>query len=331
MGITVLGAAEALPSRVVPSVEIEDRIRQASGFRLPQGVVERVTGIRTRRMVAEDEYASTLAARAGQAALEAAGVAPSEVDLLVFASASRDFIEPATAHVVTHELGIRAHAFDVTNACNSFINGIEIATTLLASGAYSRALVVTGETPTRSIRWRLESLRQFMTHFAGFTFGDAGGAVVLGEGPGPGLGRPMAETRSEHWDVGGIFGGGSRHPFDFDKLYFTGAGTELRLAFERLGPDVIDALLRRDGHHMQDFRHVFVHQVTVPYTERFCDVVGARHEQLVWTVPELGNIASASLSIQLSRVWESITPGERSLLVGLGGGISIQVMPWERG
>ena len=106
-----------------------------------------------------------------------------------------------------------------------------------------------------------------MTHFAGFTFGDAGGAVVLGQGSGPGLGRPMAQTRSEYWGVGGIFGGGSRHPFDFDKLYFTGAGTELRLAFESMGPDVIDALLRRDGHHMQDFRHVFVHQVTVAYAE----------------------------------------------------------------
>lgn len=112
--------------------------------------------------------------------------------------------------------------------------------------------------------------------------------------------------------------------------YFTGAGTKLKTAFEVTGPGVLEALLAREGTRMSDYRRVFVHQVTVPYAQRFCELTGVAAEQLVWTVPELGNVASASLPIQLARTWEEFEPGDKALLVGLGGGISIAAVQWTR-
>lgn len=329
MGITFRSAAEALPSAAVTSEEVTARIAEASGLALPRGIVRRLTGIRTRRIAGDDEYASTLAMRAGALACERAGVAPSEIDLLLFASATRDCIEPATAHIVADLLGVRGQLFDVTNACNSFVNGIETARALLTSGGYRRALVVTGETPTRSIRWEVDSMAQLVDHFPGYTFGDAGAAVVLEACDGPGIGRTHAHSVSRHWEVGGIFGGGSRHPFDMDALYFRGAGTELKEAFEAEGPGVIHRALSEHGMTVADCDKVFVHQVTEPYTRRFCEVVGVAEEQLVWTVTELGNVASATMGIQLARAWDSLRSGDRCLFVGLGGGISIATMVWE--
>ncbi|MEV5880061.1 hypothetical protein AB0L75_38815 [Streptomyces sp. NPDC052101] len=124
-GITAV--ASCLPEREVTSEYLQQRITAASGLRLPARMLERVTGITSRRAVAEGEYASTLAVRAARTALARAGLAPYDVDLLVFASATRDMVESATAHVVQAELGSRAHALDVTNACNSFVNGIDTA------------------------------------------------------------------------------------------------------------------------------------------------------------------------------------------------------------
>lgn len=131
-GITAV--AYCLPEREVTSRQLRDRIAAASVVSLPDRLFERATDIVSRRAVADGEYASTLAVRAARDALERAGLAPYDVGLLVFASASRDVVEPATAHIVQAELGSRAHALDVTNACDSFVNGIDTARAMILAG-----------------------------------------------------------------------------------------------------------------------------------------------------------------------------------------------------
>ncbi|KUN02838.1 3-oxoacyl-ACP synthase [Streptomyces yokosukanensis] len=328
VGITAV--ASCLPEREVTSRHLQGQITAACGLRLPARMLERVTGIVSRRAVAEGEYASTLAVRAARTALARAGVTPCEVDLLVFASATRDMVEPATAHVVQAELGSRAHALDVTNACNSFVNGIDTARAMILSGRARRALVVTGETPSRSVRHAPRDPGQFRDGFAGYTFGDAGAAVVLEAVDRGGILDVDTETHSEHWPVGGIFGGGSRHPRGDEHTYFRGDGTELREVFEKIGTSVLDRMRRRTGLDWADFRHILVHQVTVPYLERFVELTGIPRDRLVVTVPDLGNMASATLGVQLDLVHERLRPGERVLFVGLGGGVSIMTMVWEQ-
>src|SRR5687768_302843 len=91
VGITAVGAS--LPGQVVPTAELERRLARASGLDLPAGLLSRMTGIASRRIAADGEYASTLAVRAARQALAAAGREPEEVDLLLFASATRDVAE----------------------------------------------------------------------------------------------------------------------------------------------------------------------------------------------------------------------------------------------
>lgn len=329
VGITA--AAHVLPPTVLTTDDVQARIERASGFGLPAGLLERITGIRSRHVVVEGEqWASSLAIDAGRAALERAGRDPAEVDLLLFGSATRDFVEPATAHVVQHALGTNAHCLDVTNACNSFINGLDLARAMIETGRARTALVVTGETPSLSIRWQVESLRGAVEHFAGYTFGDAGAACVVEPVASGGLGRTETETHSQHWDVGGIFGGGSRHPRDEDLLYFSGAGHELRRVFEKIGPAIVDSTLAHAGLAMDDLAAVLVHQVAVPYLDRFCEVTGTPPHLVDRTVDVVGNIASATLPLQLSRQWERLAPGDQVLLLGLGGGVSVMSMMWQK-
>ncbi|MYU23230.1 ketoacyl-ACP synthase III [Streptomyces sp. SID8352] len=326
----IIAVASCLPEREVTSGRLQESVAAASGLPLPPRVLERVTGIVSRRAVADGEYASTLAVRAARTALERAGLAPHDLDLLVFASATRDMAEPATAHVVQAALGSRAHALDVTNACNSFVNGIDTARAMILAGRARRALVVTGETPSRAVRHAPSGAGQLRDGFAGYTFGDAGAAVVLEAVERGGIVDVDTETHSEHWRVGGIPGGGSRHPRGDEHTYFRGDGGELRAVFEKVGTSVLDRMRRRTGLDWDDFRHVLVHQVTVPYLDRFVELTGVPRDRLVVTVPTLGNMASATLGVQLDRVHAGLRPGDRLLFVGLGGGVSIMTMVWEK-
>jgi acyl-CoA:acyl-CoA alkyltransferase len=327
-GITAAGSY--LPADVLSSSEMQREIEQDSGLELPDNLVRRVTGIHERRIASPQQYASTLAIGAAERALAAASLEPADVDLLVFASASRDRVEPATAHIVQAALGTIGHALDVSNACNSFINGIDVARAMILARRARRALVVTGETPTRVMRRAPASLAQFRNSFAGYTFGDAGAAVIVEEVASGGITYIDSMTHSEYWDIGGIAGGGSMHPRGDDYTYFEGNASKLSNIFEQVGPQLMKTMFTQTGMDWTDFRYALVHQVTMPYLLRFAEVTGAPMDKLVVTVPELGNVASATLGIQLDRIFARLAPGDRVFLFGLGGGISLMTMVWEK-
>jgi 3-oxoacyl-[acyl-carrier-protein] synthase-3 len=328
VGITA--AAGYLPAQVLTTTELQDQIERASRLTLPDRLFEQLSGVTHRHVAGPDEFASTLAVRAARMALADADLDPLDVDVLLFASASRDLVEPATAHIVQAELGCRAHAIDVTNACNSFLNGIDVARSLIIAGRARRVLVATGETPTRVMRPKLDSLDQARDAFAGFTFGDAGAAVVVEAVDRGGIFDIDTETKSEHWRVGGIPGGGSRHPRGDEYTYFTGDGRALRGVFEKIGTAILDRVRYRTGLDWADYAKVLVHQVTLPYLDRFVEVTGVPRDKLDVTVVEHGNLASATLGVQLARCWPGLRPGDRVLFVGLGGGVSVMTMAWER-
>lgn len=327
VGITAV--ASCLPEHEVTTADLQAGVAVASGLPLPAGMFAQATGIETRRVAADDEYASDLAVGAARRVLADTDLDPLDIDLLLFASATRDMVEPATAHVVQAALGSRAHALDVTNACNSFLNGIDLARSMILAGRARRALVVTGETPTRAMRPRLDGMAQARTALAGYTFGDAGAAVLVEPVATGGIVDVDSETHSEHWSVGGIFGGGSRHPRGDEHTYFTGDGHRLRGIFEKIGMGLIERVNHRCGLTFADYARVLVHQVTVPYLARFVEITGVPPEKLVRTVPSLGNLASATLGVQLARIRPALTTGDRVLLVGLGGGVSLMTMVWE--
>jgi acyl-CoA:acyl-CoA alkyltransferase len=329
-GVGITAAAADLPAEVITTTELQRRVERASGLRLPRGLFETMSGIARRHVAGPGEYASTLAVRAAERALRAADLDPLDIDVLLFASASRDLVEPATAHIVQAELGSKAHALDVTNACNSFLNGIDLARAMVLAGRAGRVLVATGETPTRVMRPRLRSLDQARDAFAGYTFGDAGAAVVVERVPAGGIFDVDTETLSQHWTVGGIPGGGSRHPRGDEYTYFTGDGRALRNVFEKIGTAILDRVRYRTGLDWDAYARVLVHQVTQPYLDRFVEVTGVPLNKLDVTVGTHGNLASATLGVQLARVWPSLAAGDRALFIGLGGGVSVMTMAWQR-
>lgn len=327
VGITASGSC--LPSRELTTRQLQDAVSAGSGLRLPDGMFEKATGIRTRRFVAEGEYASTLALGAARRALDHAGLDPLDIDLLLFASATRDLCEPATAHVVQAELGSRAHALDLSNACNSFLNGIDTARAMIMAGRSRRALVVTGETPSRAMRLDPGGLEEMRDGFAGYTFGDAGAAVVLEAVPRGGILDIDTETASEHWTLGGIPGGGSRYPRGDEHTYFRGSGGELRTVFEKIGAGILARVGERTGLDWDAYARILVHQVSLPYLERFLELTGVPADRLVPTVAELGNLASATLGVQLDRIHGELRSGDKVLMIGLGGGVSLMTIVWE--
>src|SRR5262249_21398197 len=252
-----------------------------------------------------------------------------EIDLLLFASASLDLIEPATANIVQEKLGTRAAVFDIKNACNSFLNGLQTAVALIQTGAYRKALVVAGETPSRGIKWSVADREDFKRSFLGYTFGDAGAAAVLAPSEDErGVFYTNFQTISRHWPIAVIPGGGSMHPRGEEYTYFQGDGGSLRNAFMEIGPGILRNALAATHTRLADYRKVLVHQVSLPPAAGFVEIAGVPRNMVEVTVPELGNIAAASLPVAFARAVErgEIRPGDRVIWVGLAAGISLGVL-----
>lgn len=176
-----------LPEQVVNSDHLFDEINsEAYGF--PVDWMSKNMGIIERRMSEEGSQPSDLAIPAARRALECLdGFNPDEIGMIIFCGIERDQSEPATAHTVQHALGLKAyHAFDIANACIGFIDGVEIASKFVTTGAIKYALVVTGEVPTRLSRTfvgRVQdgiSKADFEKGIGALSVGDAGGAMIIG-------------------------------------------------------------------------------------------------------------------------------------------------------
>jgi len=298
--------------------------------RVRRGIIAARTGIQARRVAADHEQCSDLAVRAARAALDQAGLAPYEVDLLIFAAASQDLIEPATAHIVQHKLGTRCQVLDVKNACNSFLNGLQVAESLICTGAARHALVVTGEVCSRAVRWHVRDADEFRRFFPGWTMGDAGAAVVLTPATDQGRGiryRSFA-ARSAYWPLATIPYGGSMHPRGDDYAYLHGDGPALRDAFVTEGPAILHGMMEAAGVTFDDVDHIFVHQVGEAYHAAMLSATGIPAHKVRGTVAQLGNMASATLPVAHAQAVAdgTVQPGERVLWLGMASGISVGVL-----
>jgi 3-oxoacyl-[acyl-carrier-protein] synthase-3 len=326
----IAGIACSLPTRCRTSPEVEALIAAHSpATTVPRGIVALATGIQSRRVVDDGVFASDLAAAAGCRVLAETGTDPAEIDLLLYASAGQDLTEPATAHIVQERIGTRAAVFDVKNACNSFLNGLEVAEAMIAAGLYRRVLVTVGETPSRAIRWQAADRHALRLAFPGYTLGDAGAAaLVVPATDDRGMAYRAFTTVSKYWSIATVPGGGSRHPRGDEFTYIEGDATHLRAAFAELGPAVIQRALRATDTTLDDYQRILVHQVSVPFLDAFVKATGVPAEKVELTIPHLGNMAAASLPVAYVQARErgAIAPGDPVLWIGLAGGISVGVM-----
>jgi acyl-CoA:acyl-CoA alkyltransferase len=324
----IAGLGVYLPEkrRTTAQTELDLRERNPS-LHLATGLIHRLTGVDAVHIRPDGWQTSDLAVAAARSAL---AESPGEIDLLIFASASQDLIEPATSHIVAAKLGLGCPTLDVKNACNSVINAMQVADALIATGQYRRALIVSGEEPSHAVRWTLKDHRQFIRSFPGYTMSDGGAAVVLEASAEPGTGILASRflSVSKHWDVGTLPSGGSMNPRDPDAVYFDMDGSRLQQAFLDLGPEPVLELLEREGLTWDDFDLVAIHQVALPYLPPIFDRLGIAADRSVITIADHGNLASVTLPLQLveARSQGMITPGSLVLLIGLAGGISLGLM-----
>jgi len=315
------------PEKHLSSVDLEESISAEGGYPVKSGIIETITGIKYRHAADRDTYNSTLAAAACRKLFEERSIDPKSIDLLIFASAGQDIMEPATAHIVSNIIDTKCPVFDLTDACNSFLDALHVGDALIRCGTYKKILIATGEVTTKTIQRKIVDRNDFKECFTGYTFGDAGTAVLLTDAEdGAGIISSSFMADSALWDSAMFPGGGSRFP-DTTGLRFHGNGEVLKQAFESIGPSFIDNFLTENETDIPSIRHVFVHQVTKPYLDDFVQNCGFTPEQIEETVSWCGNVAAASIPLQWSLRAEKklLRSGDLVLMIGMAGGISIGV------
>lgn len=325
----IVAVAHHFPEMIQSSFDLEELIAQKSTYSPVKGVIESITGIKERHLSKTEEYNSTMAIAACHKLFDAhTSIKKTNIDLLIFASAGQDILEPATAHIIQKEIGTNCPVLDVTNACNSFINALQIADAFIKNNTYRNILIATGEVSTKSAKLAVGSRDDFKQSFPGYTFGDGGTAVVVStsEDEDKGIIDFSFTANSDYWDSAIMAGGGSRFMNSGDQ-YFKGNGHELKIAFDTIGPDFVKSFLEKHSLKAQDINHVFVHQVSLPYLQDFIKGCDFNEKQVEQTISWCGNVAAASLPLAWSLRDErkELKSGDKVLLIGLAGGISLGV------
>lgn len=314
----------------VSNEEIEFRLNNTKRL-LPAGVLERLFGVKNRFYANAGTQCSDLAAGAARSILE--NIDPKSIDCLIFAAASSDLIEPATANIVQVKLGLSCPVFDLKNACNSFVSAMQIASSLIKSGEYNRVLITNGEILQNAITFDIADNNELMKRLASFTLGDAGTAALL-EASDDESGIIYHDMRSlgEYWELCVIPGGGSMFPQDCSKHFFEGKTTELRDVFIREKGEMFEKCFRETGYTRDDIDHFFIHQVSKGMVKAMADDLNIPIEKLHCIIEEYGNTAAASipLSLDLAVKCGKLKKGQKVIIIGLAAGISmsVQLMIW---
>lgn len=323
--VRLVSIASALPDYKRSTDEVDDILARSGGFKPRRGLIQAMSGIRERRVAADDEHCSDLAAEACRKVLARSNVDKADVDLLIFASAGQDLTEPATAHITQSKLGTRGAVFDLKNACNSFLNGMQIAESLILGGSYRTVLLATGEVSSRVISWRPKNLRDFKSCMPGYTVGDAGAAALFARSDdGRGIFYRNFSSHSEYWDLTTVDGGGSMYP-QGDHFYLRSNAPELKVAFREIGLPFLKRAMREASVEFSDFKRIFVHQVSLPYLYDMLEESEIPVDQVEVTIEYLGNMAAASIPVAIAQAFErgAIESGDRIMCLGLASGISI--------
>lgn len=319
--VKIAGLGWYLPERVVTSAELERELDLAPGW------ISRVAGVAERRYAA-GESASQMAAAAARRALDQAGLAPADLDLILAASSAPQQAIPCTAALIQRELGAPDGAsacFDVNATCLSFLAALQTAAHLVAAGAHRAALVVSSEITAHSRNPREPE--------SAVLFGDAAAAaIVVPAAPGEAsavLGCRLL-TYSSAADLTVIRGGGTlHHPNDpattpeLNMFHMDGPRV-FRKAARLLGP-FLDNFLASCGWERADVDAVVPHQASGHGISLVSERLGFRPEQVVVNLASRGNCVAASIPLALAEAVAAgrISRGQRVLLLGTGAGLAI--------
>jgi 3-oxoacyl-[acyl-carrier-protein] synthase-3 len=305
----ILGTGSFLPETVLTNKDIEEIVDTTD-----QWIRER-TGIRERHVVSADESCCDLAEAAARRALDAAGVGPAEIDLIVVATTTPDQIFPSTACLLQHRLGIGGFpAFDVQAVCTGFVYALGVADKFIRTGGAKRALVIGSETMSRILDWQDRATCVL--------FGDGAGAVVLGASEEPGIISSHLSADGAYKDLlqvpRGVGMGRCEDPFIEMK------GNEVfRMAVTTLGR-IVDETLEANGMQKSDIDWLVPHQANTRIIQATAKKLDLPMDQVVVTVGEHGNTSAASIPLALDTAVRDgrIKRGETLIMEAFGGGFT---------
>lgn len=305
----VKGTGSALPKRAVPNQELAEKVDTSDEW-----IVER-TGIRNRYIADDTETTATLATDAARRALEAAGIAATDIDLIVLATATPDQTFPATATKVQEALGVGdCIAFDVAAVCTGFLYALSVADSMLRGGNARRALVIGAETFSRILDWEDRATCVL--------FGDGAGAIVLQAEDGEaGILSTSLHADGRHNQLLYVDGGPSTTG-TVGKLRMKGREV-FRHAVVNLA-EVMGEVLDGAGLSPTDVDWVVPHQANARILDATARKLGLPPEKVIVTVDQHANTSAASVPLALDTAVRDgrIKRGDLLVLEAMGGGFT---------
>jgi 3-oxoacyl-[acyl-carrier-protein] synthase-3 len=300
--VGILGTGSYVPERILSNQDLERMVETNDEW-----IVTR-TGIRERRIAAEGETTTDLALKAARAALEASGVAPEEIGLVIVATITADRSFPSTACRLQERLGLpRAAAFDLSAACSGFIYALSAASQSIASGVCRHALVVGAE--------RLSSITDYTDRNTCVLFGDGAGAVVLG---------PVEEGRGfRSFELGADGTGGDLLTLN-DKGCIAMNGREVFKFAVRIMGSAAEEALSKAGLTKADIDLLVPHQANIRIIDAALERLDLPADKCMVNLHRYGNVSAASIPLALDEAVRGgrVNPGDCVVLVGFGGGLT---------
>ena len=311
----VSGTGSYLPPRRLTNADLVAELAVRGVESSDEWIVER-TGIRARHFAAPTESASDMATHAARNALEAAGIAPADIDLIVVATSTPDMVFPSTACIVQNKLGANGcAAFDVQAVCSGFVYALTIADSMIQSGAARRALVIGSEVFSRIL--------DFNDRTTCVLFGDGAGAVVLEASDQPGILATDLHADGKHVGILCVPGHVSGGQILGDPLLKMDGPAVFKLAVGVLEQAARTTLAKAQKTE-SDIDWLIPHQANIRIMQSTARKLKLPMEKVMVTVDQHGNTSAASIPLALDVGVRSgkIKRGELLLLEGVGGGFT---------
>lgn len=312
--IRVAGTGSFLPPDCVTN---DDLVRR--GVDTSDDWVVTRTGIRSRHLVAPGVLASDLAKEASLRALESAGCSAQDIDLIIVATSTPDYIFPSTACLLQAKLGnTSATAFDLQAVCSGFVYAMTVAEKFLRSGSHRRALVVGAEVFSRILDWQDRTTCVL--------FGDGAGAVVLeasDEAVGAGIKASALHADGRHSGILSVPGQVCGGQVTGDPFLRMDGQAVFKFAVRVLS-EVAGEVCRQAGVTPETLDWVIPHQANIRIIESTAKKLGVPMERVVVTVSRHGNTSAASIPLALDEAVRDgrIQRGQKVLIEGVGGGFT---------
>jgi 3-oxoacyl-[acyl-carrier-protein] synthase-3 len=315
----IIGTGHYAPTRIVTNAELAQTVETTDEW------IYTRSGIRERRIAGAGESTSDMAAAAGLAALNSAGLTAADIDLLIIATVTPDLPLPSAACIIQHKLGIPTHAacFDLNAACSGFIYALDTASAMLGSGRYRHALVIGAEKLSAIVDWKERTTCVL--------FGDGAGAVVIGASDEPGRGILGAKLGAygDSVDLLCIPKGGSDSPATAESIaagdhFMKMKGKEVFKLAVRAMDEAARDILEQYQLSADQISLVIPHQANLRIIEAVSQYLKLPMDRFVVNVDRYGNTSAASVPIALDEANKAgrIKRGDLILLVAFGAGLT---------